>query len=93
MTATANTQQAATGDLPRAGALLGGAFGMALIAGYLAWRSRRLRLEPNMPSDEAPGDHGAVESLIGSGELVPRLAVVPLSTVDTHEEQRILPPT
>jgi hypothetical protein len=80
-TATADTQQAATGDLSRAGALLGGAFGMALIAGYLAWRGRRMRPDPDLPPEEATAD-----------ELVPRLAVVPMSTNDTHEEQRILPP-
>ena len=80
-TATADTQQPATGDLTRAGALLGGAFGMAIIAGYLAWRGRRMRPDPDPPPEEATAD-----------ELVPRLAVVPLNTVDTHEEQRILPP-
>src|SRR5207247_8788734 len=90
-TAVADTQQATAGDLTRTGALLGGAFGMALIAGYLAWRGRRLRPDPDLPSEEATADDGPGDGVIGPVELVPRLAVVPPSTLGAHEAQRILP--
>ncbi|MDP9249961.1 MAG: lamin tail domain-containing protein [Chloroflexota bacterium] len=83
----ANTQQATVDEAPRAAAVLGAAFGMALIAGLLAWRGRRLRREP-----ESTQDGGAAEAGIGPDELTQRLAVVPLDALDRQEEQRILPP-
>jgi hypothetical protein len=83
----ADTQQATADEAPRAAVALGAAFGMALIAGLLAWRGRRLRHEAGLAQDE-----GAVEAPTGPDELPPRLAVVPLDAVDRHEEQRILPP-
>jgi hypothetical protein len=86
-TSIADTQQRTADEAPRAAALLGAGFGMALIAGLLAWRGRRLRREPESALDE-----GAAETPIGPDELTPRTAVVPLNAVDRHEEQRILPP-
>jgi uncharacterized protein YdeI (BOF family) len=86
-TSIADTQQASADEAPRAAAVLGAAFGMALIAGLLAWRGRRLRHEAGSAEDG-----GAVEALTEPDELTPRLAVVPLDALDRHEEQRILPP-
>ncbi|HLA65451.1 MAG TPA: lamin tail domain-containing protein [Candidatus Saccharimonadales bacterium] len=85
----ADTQQATPDDAPWAAALLGAAFGMALIAGLLALRGRRLRAQREPAQDGVDGEIGAG---IGPDELAPRLALVPLDAVDKHEEQRILPP-
>ena len=85
----ANTRQATTDEAPRAAALLGGSFGMALIAGLLAWRGRRLQAKPEPVRSDADGE---AEAGIGGDELLPRFGVVPLDSVDKHEEQRILPP-
>ena len=85
----ANTRQATTDEAPRAAALLGGSFGMALIAGLLAWRGRRLQAKPEPVGSDADGE---AEAGIGGDELLPRFGVVPLDSVDKHEEQRILPP-
>jgi uncharacterized protein YdeI (BOF family) len=86
-TSIADTQQATADEAPRAAAVLSASFGMALIAGLLAWRGRRLRHGAGSAQDE-----GAAEASTGPDELTPRLAVVPLDAVDRHEEQRILPP-
>jgi uncharacterized protein YdeI (BOF family) len=86
-TSIADTQQATADEEPRAAAVLGAAFGMAFIAGLLAWRGRRLRQEAGSGQDE-----GAAEAPTGPDELTPRLAVVPLDAADRDEEQRILPP-
>ena len=57
--------------------------------GRLAWRGRRLQAKPEPVGSDADGE---AEAGIGGDELLPRFGVVPLDSVDKHEEQRILPP-